>query len=95
MKNITQNQLIIGITLAVVVLVSLVFARTFYQTFEEETQNTTVIDQIVTYEDCIAAGYPILETFPEQCKTDDGRSFTRELSEEEKRLTAPQNGESL
>jgi hypothetical protein len=87
--------MIIGITFAVVLLVSLVFAWTLYRTSEQETQNTTVIEQILTYEDCVAAGYPILETFPEQCKTDTGISFTRELSEEEKRLTAPQTGDPL
>jgi hypothetical protein len=28
------------------------------------------------YEQCIAAGYPILDTYPQQCKTPDNRTFT-------------------
>lgn len=95
MKKLNQTQLIIGITLTVVVLVSLAFMRTFYRTFEHESKSTNGVTQILTYEDCVAAGYPILETFPEQCKTADGTTFTRELTEEEKRLAAPDSGESL
>ena len=29
-----------------------------------------------SYPQCVAAGYPILETYPEQCRTPDGRTFT-------------------
>jgi len=32
---------------------------------------------INTYQDCINAGNPIIETFPEQCVTKDGRHFTK------------------
>lgn len=31
---------------------------------------------ITSFEDCARAGYPILETYPEQCKTPDGKTFT-------------------
>jgi eight-cysteine-cluster-containing protein len=30
---------------------------------------------ITTYAECAAAGYPILESYPSQCKTPDGRTF--------------------
>lgn len=29
-----------------------------------------------SYADCVAAGYPILESYPEQCNTPDGKHFT-------------------
>lgn len=29
-----------------------------------------------SYAECVAAGYPILEIYPEQCRTPDGRTFT-------------------
>ncbi|HEX2054813.1 MAG TPA: hypothetical protein VHJ78_13950 [Actinomycetota bacterium] len=32
---------------------------------------------IRTFEDCAAAGYPIAESYPEQCRTPDGRLFVR------------------
>jgi hypothetical protein len=33
------------------------------------------LSQIATYADCIAAGNPVLESYPTQCKTPDGRTF--------------------
>jgi eight-cysteine-cluster-containing protein len=39
----------------------------------------TAVQDINSYEECVAAGYPILESYPEQCMTPDGRSFTRVL----------------
>jgi len=32
---------------------------------------------ISSFEECAADGRPILETYPEQCVTADGRSFTK------------------
>jgi hypothetical protein len=32
-------------------------------------------DAIDSFEDCVEAGYPIMESFPEQCRTDDGTVF--------------------
>lgn len=32
---------------------------------------------ITTYNECVLAGFPILETYPEQCKTPDGKTFVR------------------
>jgi len=37
---------------------------------------------INSYDDCAKAGYPILETYPEQCKTPDGRTFVRQIVNE-------------
>lgn len=42
------------------------------------SQKVAEIDsQINSFEDCAAAGYPIMESYPEQCRTRDGRNFTR------------------
>ncbi|MCK4552752.1 eight-cysteine-cluster domain-containing protein [Candidatus Pacearchaeota archaeon] len=43
--------------------------------------------EITNFNDCANAGYPILESYPRQCKTPDGRFFTEiipptELSED-------------
>lgn len=38
---------------------------------------------ISSYEQCVAAGYPVMESYPEQCAVPGGQSFTRQLSEEE------------
>lgn len=37
---------------------------------------------ITNYEECAAAGFPILETYPEQCKTLDGRTFVRIVADD-------------
>ncbi|MFZ2556215.1 MAG: hypothetical protein WAZ27_03060 [Minisyncoccia bacterium] len=35
---------------------------------------------IVNFEECARAGYPIMESYPEQCRTPDGRLFVRDVS---------------
>lgn len=35
------------------------------------------IAPITSFEECAAAGYPIMESFPEQCRTPDGKTFVR------------------
>ena len=35
-------------------------------------------EDVKDFEDCRAAGYQVLETYPRQCKTPDGRTFTSE-----------------
>jgi hypothetical protein len=34
---------------------------------------------VTNFDECAAAGYPIMESYPEQCSTPDGRTFIREL----------------
>lgn len=38
------------------------------------------VSKIVSFEECVKAGYQILETAPRQCKTPDGKTFTEEKS---------------
>jgi hypothetical protein len=40
----------------------------------EPTPKSIIIE---TFEECEAAGYPILDSYPQQCQTPDGRTFTR------------------
>ncbi len=43
-------------------------------------QQTLKIQSIDTFEECAQAGYPIMESYPEQCKTPDGKTFTKQIS---------------
>lgn len=43
-------------------------------------QKTSKIQNISTFEECAKAGYPIMESYPEQCKTPNGRNFTKQTS---------------
>lgn len=36
-------------------------------------------DNITSFDDCAAAGYPVLESYPRQCKTPEGKSFTETI----------------
>lgn len=37
---------------------------------------------ITSYETCVAAGYPVLESYPPQCKTPDGKTFSQDIGNE-------------
>jgi hypothetical protein len=40
---------------------------------------SAVADRASSFEECISAGNPIIESYPPQCKTADGKVFTKEL----------------
>ena len=44
------------------------------------------LSEINSFEDCVKAGYPVMESFPEQCKTPDGRTFINEKQNMESEL---------
>jgi len=46
-------------------------------------QQKSTVEQINSFEECIQAGYPILESYPEQCRTPDGKSFTRLITNQQ------------
>jgi len=47
-------------------------------------QNSVIVtEEIISFEECIAAGYPALESWPRQCKTPDGRTFIEEIQLED------------
>ncbi len=44
---------------------------------------------ISNFEECAAAGYPIMESYPEQCRTPDGRTFIRDISNDTANQSEP------
>ena len=70
MENVKTTTLL-GIT-AVLVLVVGLFAAFAANTEQQELLSITNFDE------CAAAGNPIMESYPEQCRTPDGRSFVNE-----------------
>ncbi len=48
--------------------------------FKGKSNNLQAIN---SFEECAAAGYPVIESYPERCNTPDGRSFTRQISQTE------------
>lgn len=45
-----------------------------------KSQNNSNNQAINSFEECAKAGYPIMESYPEQCRTPDGKTFTRQIS---------------
>ena len=54
---------------------------------------------INSFEDCVAAGYPVRESYPEQCGLPDGRVFIRQIGQNDVndlvRLESPAAGDIL
>lgn len=63
---------ILGIAVAITV--------TYFISFQNQQQKLKAIN---SFEDC-AKLYPVMESYPEQCNTPDGKHFTRDLLDEEK-----------
>jgi len=66
-KGKTLVPLIIG-ALMTITVISIIFLK--YQK----------ASQITSFEECSQAGYPIMESYPEQCRISNGKTFTRQLS---------------
>ena len=49
-------------------------------TVVSDTSGTATTDAIDSFVSCAAAGYPIMESFPRQCRTPDGRLFVEEVT---------------
>ena len=51
---------------------------------DEETIKTSVVGtakpEINSFEECVSAGYPIMESFPEKCSVPGGKTFVNEAS---------------
>lgn len=40
------------------------------------------VAEVNSFESCAAAGYPVMESYPRQCRTPDGRTYAEELAEQ-------------
>lgn len=63
-------------TLPIVAVVILAFIGLAAWYISGEKQGPAIQD-VNSFDECAAAGYPIAESYPEQCITPDGRSFTK------------------
>lgn len=66
------------------VIILVVLIGGFFLFFNKEKDIGIKDDEITSFEECVKAGYPILESYPEQCYTTDGKHFVREFFKEEK-----------
>jgi hypothetical protein len=70
------KKVVIVIGLVVVVFIALAF---------KQSRRTVDVVEINSFEECAAAGYPIMESYPEQCRTTDGRTFVRNIDRDASR----------
>jgi len=63
----------------IIILILVAGGLVYYFGFWQEKAQEITIN---SFEECIVAGYPILESYPRQCKTPDGKSFTEDIGNE-------------
>src|SRR3989344_7219398 len=69
----SNTSTLLGLILAIVIVAGLLLSLSVIQ-----EQNKAL--DIANFDECAAAGYPIMESYPEQCRTPDGRLFVRDIS---------------
>ncbi len=57
------------------VLILVILGIWFFTRNTDDSNGTTVS----SFEECVAAGYSVMESYPRQCRTPDGRLFTEEI----------------
>jgi hypothetical protein len=62
---------IAGLAIALLIVVGLLFSLSAIQLQEE-------VLSVSNFDECVAAGNPVMESYPEQCRTKDGRLFINE-----------------
>ncbi|MEK7511240.1 MAG: Gmad2 immunoglobulin-like domain-containing protein [Patescibacteria group bacterium] len=63
----------------VLVIVVLAIAVWFVQaSLKTDVQTTDQPVSVLSFADCVAAGYPVMESNPRQCRTPDGRTYAEE-----------------
>lgn len=74
----TQKPYIIVLTLLFLVII----ATLTFLLFQSKSTNTTtqIPHNVASFSDCEKAGYPVMESYPRQCRTPDGRTYVEEAT---------------
>jgi len=65
----------IGIIIALVVISTVLLVNLLVG----PQQTPTTANDITSFEECVTAGNPVMESYPRQCRTPDGALFTEEV----------------
>lgn len=64
------------ILIALIAIVGIIVGTGVFKTKEASAPPAP---EVLSFADCEAAGYPVMESYPRQCKTPDGRTYAEEL----------------
>lgn len=70
---------LIFIIIAVILIAVLDF---LFFPWHKETKEEPSITAVNSFEECAAKGYPVMESYPRQCKAPDGKTFTEDIGNE-------------
>ena len=92
-----MKKIVSAIIVLIIIIVIALAASLFISKNNQAKQRLAAVS---SFEECAALGNPIMESYPEQCRTADGRSFTRDIGNElEKRdlimVDSPRPGETV
>ncbi|MFZ2523190.1 MAG: Gmad2 immunoglobulin-like domain-containing protein [Minisyncoccia bacterium] len=66
-------------TLYTIVGLSFVVLTAGYIYLRSDLESQNVVPDIMNFEDCVMAGNIVMESYPRQCRTQDGRTFAEEI----------------
>lgn len=72
-----KDNKIVYVILALVAIAIIVWLGFFLPKDNAQQQQIVVVS---SFEDCVKAGLPIMESYPRQCKTPDGNTFVEEIT---------------
>src|SRR6185295_16627757 len=75
MKN--NKQLVIVVAVALLALIGVVI---WSDVFRLEGGS---IAKVTSFEECVKAGYPVMESYPRQCRAPDGKTFVEQINSEQ------------
>lgn len=80
------KNVLVGAVLIIILLIGALLAVGYGPFAREEAPKDDAanidLTQIKSFEDCEAAGFPVMESYPRQCATPDGRTFVEEIEVE-------------
>lgn len=89
-----HKTLLLGIVAAALVIGALVWIFALRET----TPHSSVM--ITSFDECVEAGYPVMESYPAQCRTPEGETFTQDIGNEMEyadqiRVASPRPGDVI
>lgn len=76
-------------SLIAIIIILLALIAVAYEAYVD-LERPLPLPVVSSFADCAKAGYPVMESFPRQCRTPDGRTFVEEVPEK-KDISAPDN----